>query len=261
MNFKPIDKTLFSLIFFGSVLSICVFACAAKNATIEPPYQAEKITYRNQSFDIVSVNDVKQLRFFWKDEKAKRYRSLSSLRKKLEDKNQTLQFAMNGGMYLKDGSPQGLYIEAGKTLTPADTVQEAYGNFYLQPNGIFYLSDTNAVVLPTTSFLAQNPNVNYATQSGPMLVIDNELHPVFREGSPNVHIRNGVGVRSDGTIFFAISNERVNLYDFAMLFKEKLACPSALYLDGFVSKAYIPSLERSETGGNFGVIIGLVKTR
>ena len=36
----------------------------------------------------------------------------------LEQKHITLNFAMNGGMYKKDGSPQGLYIEEGKMLAP-----------------------------------------------------------------------------------------------------------------------------------------------
>lgn len=39
---------------------------------------------------------------------------------------------------IKDGSPQGLYIENSKILSPLDTTN-AEGNFYLKPNGVFLL--------------------------------------------------------------------------------------------------------------------------
>ena len=65
-------------------------------------------------------------------------------------------------------------------------------------------------------------------------------------------------VRNNLHIVFAISNNKVNLYDFSMLFKEKLNCKNALYLDGYVSRAYIPQLGREQLDGNFGVIIGVV---
>ena len=90
-----------------------------------------------------------------------------------------------------------------------------------------------------------------------MLVIENQVHPVFVEDSDNLNIRNGVGVDTIGNIVFAISQQKVNLYDFAMLFKEKLNCKNALYLDGFVSMVYIPAIDRKEVGGNFGVMIGV----
>jgi len=165
---------------------------------------------------------------------------------------------MNGGMYLKDGSPQGLYIEKNHQLAKTDTVQKAYGNFYLQPNGIFYIGDSTAQVLTTVDYLQGQTEAKYATQSGPMLVINGQLHTAFRENSTSTHFRNGVGVRADGKIVFAISNEQINFYNFATLFKEKLDCPNALYLDGFVSRAYIPDLGREDVDGNFGVIIGVL---
>lgn len=219
--------------------------------------KSERIIYLNQSFDITTVTNLNHLHFFWKDKEGKRYKSLENLKQQIDP--QTLLFAMNGGMYLKDGTPQGLYVSSKIQHTPIDTIQKAYGNFYLQPNGVFAIANDSAIVLTTKDFIAQNIKPSYATQSGPMLVIDNDIHPVFRKGSENVHIRNGVGINEDGNVVFAISNQKVNLYDFAALFKEQLKCKNALYLDGFVSKAYIPELKRSDAGGNFGVIIGVVK--
>ncbi len=218
----------------------------------------EQVTYRNQKFDIVTIDLQKTpIQFFWKNKEGKLIRSLKNLKTVVEQDGKKLQFAMNAGMYQRDRNPQGLYIENGKTIKRLDTLQSGYGNFYLQPNGVFFIENQKAGVLPSTIFSKQNINPTWATQSGPMLVINNKIHPVFKEGSSHLNIRNGVGMISEHEVVFAISHGEVNLYDFAMLFKEKLNCKNALYLDGFVSRAYIPSLQRLDLDGDFGVIIGV----
>ncbi|WP_230934812.1 phosphodiester glycosidase family protein [Psychroserpens luteolus] len=194
------------------------------------------------------------LKFYLKDSSGVNYGSLQKLKTRLEKKGQKLRFAMNGGMYLKDGSPQGLYIENGIVKTQIDTTKEAYGNFYLQPNGIFYITkNKQGVVCKTTDFKI-NPSISYATQSGPMLVIDGHIHSKFVKGSKNLHIRNGVGILPNGQVLFAMSKDLINLYDFAEFFKN-LGCKNALYLDGFVSRTYIPKKKWEQLDGNFGVII------
>lgn len=162
---------------------------------------------------------------------------------------------MNGGMYMPDNSPQGLFIQHNKTLNPLDT-SSGYGNFYLKPNGVFYITTNKIAVIRKTSDFRDNGSVDFATQSGPMLVIDGVIHPSFKEGSPNLHIRNGVGILPDNKIVFAMSKEKINFYDFAKYFKD-LGCKNALYLDGFVSRTYLPEKNWIQTDGNFGVIIGI----
>ena len=99
----------------------------------------------------------------------------------------------------------------------------------------------------------------YATQSGPMLLVDGEVHPEFKDGSANINIRNGIGILPNGGVVFSISNQPVNLYDFAMHFKNK-GCKNALYLDGFVSKMYLPSAGKAGSERDrFGVMIAVVK--
>ena len=163
---------------------------------------------------------------------------------------------MNGGMYKKDNSPEGLYIENGKVLMPLNTTN-GNGNFYLKPNGVFYISSKNIPAIITTEKF-KNSNIKYATQSGPMLVIDGQIHAAFKQGSTNLNIRNGVGILEDGKVVFAMSKEEINFYDFANYFK-KLGCKNALYLDGLVSRAYLPSENWVQTDGDFGVIIGVTK--
>lgn len=196
------------------------------------------------------------LKMYWKDSNGKRFGSIQRLKNHLARENQTLLFACNGGMYKEDRSPVGLYIESGKTITPINTA-DAQGNFYLKPNGVFYITKNNqAAVCKTEHF--KNENIQYATQSGPMLVIDGHIHPAFKEGSKNVNIRNGVGILPNGNVHFAMSKSEINFYDFAFYFKN-LGCKNALYFDGFVSRTYLPEKNWIQTDGDFGVMVGVTK--
>lgn len=194
---------------------------------------------------------------YYQDSLNQNFSSLGNLKAHLKTKNETLLLAMNGGMYLKDRSPQGLYIENGKQLKKINGVKEAYGNFYLQPNGIFSIDNSGNGYVQKTRDFNSNENIKYATQSGPMLVIDGKIHSKFTKGSKNTHIRNGVGILENGEILFAMSKEKVNLYDFAEYFLSK-GCGNALYLDGFVSRTYCPSENWEQLDGNFGVLIGVM---
>jgi len=208
-------------------------------------------------FITYTVNPKKQdIKLYYKDNKQQRFGSILNLKRWVEKQNRQLVFAMNGGMYKQDHSPQGLYIEDGKTLSPTDTLTTPAGNFYLQPNGIFYIDVKNIPGIARTPKFQNSNKIKYATQSGPMLVIDGTLHPAFKQGSANVQIRNGVGILPDGSIVFAMSKEPINFYDFALYFKN-LGCKNALYLDGFVSRTYLPQHNQLQTDGDFGVIIGV----
>jgi uncharacterized protein YigE (DUF2233 family) len=195
------------------------------------------------------------LRLYWKDEHGQRFRSLQGLRKWLDARGQQLVFAMNAGMFDPAFAPQGLFIEAGKTVVPLDTAAGA-GNFYLRPNGVFYLTtDGSAHVCPTAAF-RNGGRVAYATQSGPMLVVDGQIHPAFQPKSANVQIRNGVGILPNGQVLLAMSRRKINFYDFAQYFR-KAGCRQALYLDGYVSRTYEPAAGQPTDDGDFGVIIGV----
>ena len=199
------------------------------------------------------------LKFYWKNDTEKIIKSFKKLNSSLKTKNEKLVFAVNGGMYKTDHSPLGLYIEDGEKLSKVNRIKKGYGNFYMQPNGIFYITDSNtAVVCKTLDF--KHEGVKYATQSGPMLLIDGKIHDKFKEGSRNLNIRNGVGILPNGSIVFGMSKDMINFHDFANYFKS-LGCENALYLDGFVSKTYLPSDGYNTLNGNFGVIIGEIEKK
>jgi uncharacterized protein YigE (DUF2233 family) len=210
------------------------------------------------NFVVYEINPKKTaLSFFWLDTNAIPFKSIANVKASVEKNGKQLVFAMNGGMYKKDHWPQGLFIDNFLTQSPIDT-SLGNGNFYLKPNGVFYLTEENYPIICTSDKFDFTEQVKYATQSGPMLLIDGNLHPAFIKGSTNLNIRNAVGVLPNGHVVFAMSKKEINFYDFAMFFKNK-GCKYALYLDGFVSRAYLPEKNWIQTDGDFGVIIGVVK--
>lgn len=215
---------------------------------ISPPQNDKILSY--------IVDPEKQdLRLYWKSDSGEIFRSIGNLKKNIERKNRKLIFAMNGGMYQTDNSPLGLYIENSKTITRLNT-RSGSGNFYLKPNGVFYITKDNKAGICTTAEFPKKKQVKYATQSGPMLLIDGKYNTAFKEGSLNINIRNGVGILPDNRIIFAMTKWPVNFYDFAKFFKDQ-GCKNALYLDGSISQTYLPEKNWVQTGGDFGVIIGV----
>jgi len=59
----------------------------------------------------------------------------------------------------------------------------------LHPNGAFYLTNSKEAKIETTSNFVTNKNIKYATQSGPMLLINGVLHSKFNKSSKNLNIR------------------------------------------------------------------------
>lgn len=195
------------------------------------------------------------IQFYYKNKEGVRYQNYKKLKTALAEEGEELLFAMNGGMYTKNGAPKGLYIENGKIEMPIDRTEKGYGNFYLQPNGVLYLTSKAKANIVTTENYKGNLTVKYATQSGPMLLTEGNIHSKFNATSTNLNIRNGVGILPNGNLLFALSTNAINFYTFAKFFKDR-ACENALYLDGFVSRMYLPSQNWIQEDGDFGVIIG-----
>ena len=196
-----------------------------------------------------------RLAFYYRDEQGRRFGSIGQLRAWLAQRHEQLLFATNGGMYAPGNRPKGLFVEQGRTVTPLDTASGP-GNFYLQPNGVFYLTSRRQPVICATRQFPLGHPVAFATQSGPLLLVGGAINPLFTQGSANVEIRNGVGILPDSSVVFAISSRKINFYDFAAYFQH-LGCRHALYLDGYVSRMYLPAQGWQQTGGDFGVIVGV----
>lgn len=225
------------------------------------PVAAEAAECRDTSFEgasytLCEVAAGEDLRLFHSGPDGA-YGSFRKLDEALAAEGKALGFAMNAGMYHRDLAPVGLYVEDGVEVSPIVT-SDGPGNFGLLPNGVLCIGETFRVIESRT-FKRDRPDCRYATQSGPMLVIDGQLHPKLAPGSDSTYVRNGVGVSEDGQrAVFVISNDAVNFESFARLFRDELGLPDALYFDGNISRLYAPELGRHDGGFPMGPMVGTV---
>lgn len=192
------------------------------------------------------------------DERGRPFHSFKRLDAWLRARGQRLRLAMNAGMFEPDYSPVGLFVADGRELSPLN-LREGEGNFYLKPNGVFLLDrDGRARVVEASRYPAFAQGARLATQSGPLLVEGGRLHPALDPRSRSRHLRNGIGIK-DGEAIWAISDDKVSLYEFARYFRDELGCQDALYLDGTLSSLYAPQLKRADRRGKLGPILAAVE--
>jgi len=221
----------------------------------------QSMEYERAAYTICEV-DLRRhtVRLYWNRPDGTPYGYLSDLPRHLEGGTGRLLFATNAGMFDSNLKPVGLYVEQGHELVHADT-KSGKGNFHMKPNGIFYISAGNAAIAETQAFLKQRHQVDLATQSGPMLVTDGRLHPRFNRASTSLKLRSGVGVRADGKVIFAISQDAVSFDSFARLFRDGVKCPNALFLDGdSASNLFVPTLNRSGNLLPLGPMLAVFET-
>jgi uncharacterized protein YigE (DUF2233 family) len=234
------------------MLAVLIGAARAEAACMSQSYEGNDYTVCR--FDLRKDH----LRLFNMDDKGEPFGSFFALSAALDDKGQSLAFGMNAGMYGEDLKPVGLYIEDGKTEHKLNR-RDGPGNFHMKPNGVFYIDGGKGGVMETEAFAASGIHPQFASQSGPMLVVDGQLHPKFSADGTSLQRRNGVGAPDDHTLIFVISESFVNFHSFASLFKDKLGCANALYLDGSISSLYAPELGRNDGFAPLGPMVALVK--
>ncbi len=234
--------------------------CAVFWASQASAVTCEKVTHGQKRYTICEVDAANEdLRLFLKDESGSVLGHFSSVNDALASEGKRLAFAMNAGMYHDDRSPVGHYVENGQEQMRV-IANPGPGNFGLLPNGVLCIREGRADVFETLDFVDQSPDCAFATQSGPMLVIDGELHPRFLPDSTSRYVRNGVGTSSDGTrAVFAISDDYVTFHEFGSLFRDVLETPNALFLDGNISRMYERASNRSDVGFSLGPIVGVVE--
>lgn len=241
-------------------LSIGAVLAAAGTATAQAADGApcRAVNYRGHGYVACAFAPGEDdIRLFHADAAGAPYRHFSRLKEALARRGETLVFAMNAGMYDEDNAPIGLYVENGVEKKRANT-NDGPGNFHLKPNGVFFIAKGAAGVVETGAYLETARDVLYATQSGPMLVIDGALHPRFLEESDSLKRRNGVGVRRDGRVVFAIADDPVTFHEFATFFRDEMQTPNALFLDGSISRLYAPAMQRDDAGAAMGPIVGVI---
>jgi len=218
--------------------------------------QQQTIQVDDISYDVIKVEHLQQLRLFLKNPKTEHYYQKFSHIQNVLPACEQLNFAMNAGMYHPDFQPVGLYIEQGKQIIGLKEA-EGFGNFFMQPNGVVAWNNKYAVIKTTRDYKSDGFKAQFATQSGPMLVYKGKINSQFLADSNSLKIRNGVGIKNN-QLYFVISQQRVNFYQFAQFFQQHLKIENALYLDGSISSLYSAQTKRHDKRFNLGPIVAEV---
>jgi uncharacterized protein YigE (DUF2233 family) len=241
------------LTFLLGILAQCL-------ATAATPL-CEGRSFQGASYTICTIDLTQaKLELFNLNSAGEPYASFQALADGLGSEGRELLFAMNAGMFDEGLRPIGLYVEDGTQVKKLNR-RDGYGNFHLKPNGVFYVKGNRLGVMTSEQYARLQEKPDFATQSGPMLVIDGRIHPQFSQTGESRKVRNGVGIVNDHTAVFAISEDLINFYDFAALFRDELKCANALFFDGTVSSLYAPELGRLNNFVPLGPMVGAVKLR
>lgn len=221
-----------------------------------------EVVHQGAHYTVASI-DLRAVAFdlYGQDPEHGAVQTIPALNAWLRARGQRMVLATNSGIYETDGRPLGLHVERGRELMAVNP-GAGEGNFYLAPNAVFYVDGAAGSevghVVETSLFAAEPAGVRLATQSGPALLLNGELHPRFLPESDSLKLRSGVGVatRAPSVVHIAISEGTVNFHDFATLFRDALGCTDALYLDGTVSVLNAPGRRgEAHSQGVFGGIL------
>ena len=227
---------------------------------LEPPSASQAACgdrqFEGEGFVVCPFDPARQeVRLASKDASGNYIHTFAALESALGLNASRVDFAMNAGMFEASGAPVGLFVSNGIEQHGLVT-NNGTGNFYMKPNGVFFLDMAGVPHVETTErYAAHQGRALWATQSGPMLLIDGKLNPHFQNDGPSHYVRNGVGITPNGKAYFAISDAPVSFGKFARMFRDTLGCSNALYFDGSVSSLWAPALGREDHGRALGPMV------
>lgn len=240
-------------------LALFLAGCAKGAATAEAAQSACRVEIFEESRFTVCDPGKGNLELFAAGRDEPAIRRLADLEASLGSKADTVAFAMNAGMYDEDGRPIGLAIVEGRQKHAINR-RNGGGNFHLMPNGVFQLRKNGRAEVVTSDKWRPSPEIRFATQSGPMLVIDGKLHAAFEPDGMSRNIRNGVGV-TGGKALFVISDDPVSFGKFARFFRDRLKARNALFFDGSVSALWDPANGRRDLTKPLGPMVVAYRPR
>lgn len=205
---------------------------------------ADTLEYEGALYHVyrVPLSQQSKLHLRWLDDAGKPLSNFGALQQQLDREGKKIAFATNAGIYEQGPKPCGLTICDGKELVPLN-LADGEGNFFLKPNGVFYLDDQRGPgIVAASEYPALTIKPRLANQSGPLILRKGVIHHAFNANSPNLRQRSAVGVvAKTKEIVFVMSDRedrvkgRVTFHQLARLFLH-LGCEDALYLDGDISQ-------------------------
>lgn len=246
---------------------------AAAAPAREEGFGYERVRHAGTAFDVVWADPARvEVGVHWKDAAGRPYRSLAAFERAMARGGRRVLAATNAGMFevarsgaRRDSVPLGLHVERGAVLRGLNQRrvrrgEAGWGNFYVTPNAVFAIGrDRRASVRESSRVRGREAALAHATQSGPALVLEGRLHPAFAAPGGRRLPRNGAGVCTDGRVAIVYASA-ATLHEMATLFRDRLRCPNATYLDGSISGLAVPGEGfRVENGRYVGILAVLAK--
>lgn len=255
---------------WASLASLAALASAGMMLHARESADADGIEYREMRsggvrYQVVRI-DLQQadLRMYWRDDAGRPFGSLAALDEWLRARGETLLAATNAGIFYRTRQPAGLHVERGRELRPLNAsptppAGEKPGNFFYQPNGVFYVDrDGTARIVETGFARASIPRMREATQSGPLLLRDGKIH--WLAGRADVS-RNAVAVCSPRQVALVFAPDGASVRALATFIRDELGCRDALYLDGTISGLRVPSANVRSDGSYVGILAATARER
>lgn len=213
--------------------------------------------YNDLNFTVVEVDDLAKLRLFLNQQERKTSINYFTNIPLQLTQCEVMRFAMNAGMFHSNFNPVGLYLEKRQTQYSLNR-HRGWGNFYLKPNGVLAWNSKQAIILSSSQYTKKKFNADYATQSGPMLVLNRQINPIFLPQGKSLKQRNAVGLKNQ-RLYFVITQQPVNFYTLASFMQNQLKLEQALYLDGSISAIYLAENQVNTQSHSFGPMFAYIE--
>lgn len=127
------------------VIALTLPGCRDRHAASAAGMSHETVSFSGCEFEVVTVDPTQtDLNLFWRQSDGSRFANFRTLRNALAKTDRRLIFATNAGIFDPSFTPVGLCVENGRELVPLN-LKSGTGNFYMKPNGVFYL-DSDRVI-------------------------------------------------------------------------------------------------------------------
>lgn len=202
----------------------------------------QQVTFRGARYYVLRVHTrTARIQMHWRDERNRPYGGPAVLGRALAARGERVIAVTSAGIYSREDTPKGLHVERGRVVVPLNLKDSTAGNFFRpRPNGVFaVMRDGTVRIVRRDAAGALVPRMMEATQSGPRLLHNGAAVSSFG----NIPLRRtAIGVASPREAYVVVSRDPVSLNDLAALFRDRLGCTEALFLDGgAVQGLYAPA--------------------
>jgi uncharacterized protein YigE (DUF2233 family) len=234
----------------AALLAASQICCGRRESSPVPKNADSACQINGASFLVCSPAKTANLRLHYKRSDGEPYGSVAAF---IQSVSPPPLLAMNAGMYHASLAPVGLYVEDGRVQTSLNQ-SVGDGNFFIQPNGVFAIQQDGTSTITTTASFVLTDSIRYATQSGPMLIVNGVVNSAISAKATAAFTRNAVCVTTVGDLKLVVATAPVTMFALAMFMRDSVGCSDALYFDGAVSALAVRGTMLLDPGAPAGPI-------